>query len=174
MVAGGDAEHADRIPAEREGDAGPRPAERDDPGDGGDVDAEERDRFPPVDAVVAFRRDRHSPTVGKPPSARGHDLVMCPRVAARLAVVGCFLLCGCSSEESEHAPIARITAQPRAIPQGDDYMTDVVLDGSESSDPIDDPDGGLPLTYLWEVSGDGMRLQGGSTTSPSFTARFQG
>jgi hypothetical protein len=73
-----------------------------------------------------------------------------------------------------HAPVARIKAEPRAIPQADDFHTDVVLDGTESSDPIDDPDGGLSLTYQWEIGGDAMQLAAGSTTSPVLTARFQG
>jgi len=95
-------------------------------------------------------------------------------VRAALAVVGCFALWGCTSEEKGHAPVARIKADPRAIPEADDFHTDVVVDGTESADPIDDPDGGLPLTYQWEISGDAMQLSAGSATSSTFTGRFQG
>jgi hypothetical protein len=95
-------------------------------------------------------------------------------VRTALVLVGCFALWACTSEEIGHAPVARIKADPRAIPQADEFHTDVVLDGTESSDPIDDPDGGLPLTYQWEIGGDAVQVSAGTMTSPMFTARFQG
>ncbi|HKA90189.1 MAG TPA: hypothetical protein VKE22_21155 [Haliangiales bacterium] len=80
----------------------------------------------------------------------------------------------CTSESNDHAPIARIDVTPGAIPEHDDFQTDVVLDGTRSGDPIDDPDGGLPLAYTWDISGDDMRVQQGTFASSRLTVRFQG
>jgi hypothetical protein len=83
------------------------------------------------------------------------------------------VLVGCVSDSS-HAPVARIEATPRAIPFHDSFQTDVVLDGSASADPIDDPDGTLPLKYQWEIVGDEARVQSGSMTSSKLTVRLLG
>jgi hypothetical protein len=64
-----------------------------------------------------------------------------------------FLLVGCGSQTG-HPPIARITVAPESVPLGDGYTTDVVLDGSTSSDPVDDPNGLQPLLYEWVVDDD--------------------
>jgi hypothetical protein len=76
--------------------------------------------------------------------------------------------------ENGHAPVARIDTTPNAIPEHDDFQTDVVLDGTGSADPIDDPDGGLSLTYTWDISGDDVRIQQGTVTSSRLTVRFAG
>jgi hypothetical protein len=75
---------------------------------------------------------------------------------------------------SGHAPVARITATPRAIPEHDGFQTDVVLSGATSADPVDDPDGGLPLAYEWEILGDDVHIESGGLTSRELTVRFLG
>jgi hypothetical protein len=83
------------------------------------------------------------------------------------------LLAGCAAEPG-HAPIARPTATPRAIPERDSYQTDVQLDGTASADPIDDPDGERPLSYRWEIVGDDMRIAAGRLSDPRLTVRLFG
>ena len=73
-----------------------------------------------------------------------------------------------------HAPVARVTASPRAIPERDSYQTDVVLDGTASADPIDDPDRERPLAYQWEISGDDVRIVAGRSTTGKMTIRLFG
>ena len=92
----------------------------------------------------------------------------------RLTFIGFWVLtCGCSAEPG-HAPIARPTASPRAIPERDSYQTDVVLDGSASADPIDDPTAKRPLEYRWEIVGDDHRVTVGRTDLPKLTVRLFG
>jgi hypothetical protein len=67
--------------------------------------------------------------------------------------LGALGLVACSSETG-HLPIARISVDPAYVPLGDGYATDVVLDGSGSSDPVDDPNGAQPLLYQWVVDDD--------------------
>ncbi len=81
---------------------------------------------------------------------------------------------GACTTETGHAPVARIDVTPNAIPERDDFQTDVVLDGTGSADPIDDPDGGLPLTYTWDIGGDAVRVEQGTVTTSRLTVRFQG
>jgi hypothetical protein len=63
------------------------------------------------------------------------------------------LVAACGTDVG-HAPVARIAASPRAVPEQDSFQTEVTLDGRASADPIDDPDGERPLVYTWEISGD--------------------
>jgi hypothetical protein len=84
-----------------------------------------------------------------------------------------FLVAGCVVEPG-HTPVARISASPRAIPERDSFQTSVVLNGSASADPIDDPDGERPLTYRWEVTGDDARIVSGRTTAPTMTIQLFG
>jgi hypothetical protein len=88
-------------------------------------------------------------------------------VHATLAPLAC-------QQPAGHVPVARITATPRTIPEHDGFQTDVVLSGTTSADPVDDPDGGSPLSYQWEIIGDEARLQTGMYTSPELTVRFLG
>jgi hypothetical protein len=69
-----------------------------------------------------------------------------------LAALGSFCT-GCGGAPG-HPPIARISVSPAYVPLGDGYATDVVLDGSASSDPVDDPNGIQPLLYQWVVDDD--------------------
>ncbi len=69
----------------------------------------------------------------------------------RLLLVPVVLAWACTNEVG-HAPVARIDITP----------------------PIDDPDGGLPLTYTWEIGGDEARIQQGTATSSRLTVRFLG
>ena len=66
----------------------------------------------------------------------------------------------CASPEEGRPPVARITVTPRAIPAGDAFTTDVVLDGSESADPVDDPGGTTPVAYRWQIEDDEARFLG--------------
>src|SRR5262249_28066869 len=105
----------------------------------------------------------------------GSRLVNCGRMVKWS--VHCALACAvaaCGVDNPGHAPISRIVATPKAIPEHDDFHTDVVLDGSGSSDPIDDPDGGVPLDYSWDIAEDPYQLVGGTLTDAKITVRFQG
>jgi hypothetical protein len=85
------------------------------------------------------------------------------------------LLCAaCGTESEGRPPVARITATPRAIPLNDDYTTDVVIDGLESADPIDDPEATMPLEFRWRILEDGGRFVGGDATSVQATIRLAG
>ncbi len=85
-----------------------------------------------------------------------------------------FLLVSCGQEEGR-PPVARITATPDAIPEHDNFSTDVTLDGSGSSDPIDDPDSLDPLELQWEIAGDEYDLQPGSDLEDTVPVlRFRG
>ena len=69
------------------------------------------------------------------------------------------LVAACQSDAGR-PPVARIAVLPEAVPQHDAFTTDVMLDGTMSADPIDDPDGMLPLAYRWRISNDEARFQG--------------
>ena len=88
-------------------------------------------------------------------------------------ILAVLVLAACGVEPG-HAPVARISAAPRAILENDGFRTDVVLDGSGSEDPVDDPDNTEPLEYLWTVENDEFRVEDGSLTSPRVTLRFLG
>ncbi len=81
---------------------------------------------------------------------------------------------GACTVEPGHPPVARISASPRAIPEDDSYQTDVLLDGSASADPVDDPEGKRPLRYSWEIVGDDHRVVGGGPSEPRLTIRLFG
>ena len=91
-----------------------------------------------------------------------------------LGLLALSLLVSCSQEEGR-PPVARIAATPDTIPEHDDFRTDVTLDGSDSSDPIDDPEGLDPLELEWEIEGDEFELQPGSgLTDTAPVVRFRG
>src|SRR5262245_18086327 len=92
------------------------------------------------------------------------------RVCRALLLLACI---GCTSAVG-HAPVARIAASPRAIPERDSYQTDVALDGSGSADPIDDPDATRAIVYDWEISGDDARIASGARNQPRLVVRFFG
>lgn len=71
-------------------------------------------------------------------------------------------------------PVARASASPSAIVENDGFQTAVTLDGSASSDPVDDPDGTAPLTFQWAISGDEYRYDTGDDTSATPVVRFRG
>ena len=74
--------------------------------------------------------------------------------------------------------MARILATPRAIPANDDFQTEVVLDGSSSADPLDDPGDSRPLVFAWELTNDEVRPSptagSGDSDEPRWTVRFRG
>lgn len=80
---------------------------------------------------------------------------------------------GCSPEEG-HPPVARISASPQIIPENDGFQTAVTLDGSESADPLDDPEGQQALDYEWEILSDEFRFETGNETSATPVVRFRG
>ena len=74
-----------------------------------------------------------------------------------------------------HPPIARIELSPGAIPAHDEFQTAVVLDGTKSADPIDDPSGTETLQYQWTIVDAEARFDPGSRDSqPKPTVRFRG
>ena len=83
------------------------------------------------------------------------------RVWARVLLLCLATACG---TDVGHAPVARIAASPRAVPEQDSFQTEVTLDGRASADPIDDPDGERRLVYAWEISGDDLYFQAISRT----------
>lgn len=81
---------------------------------------------------------------------------------------------GCTLDDAR-PPIARIDVTPAAIPENDDFQTEVVLDASRSADPIDDPDGSEALEVRWEIVGDEARFASGDDeTDPTPTLTFRG
>lgn len=81
------------------------------------------------------------------------------RAAGILVTVALVAACGV---EDGRPPVARISLDPAAIPEHDDFRTPVTLDGTASDDPIDDPDGLDPLEFTWEIHGDEFRFEPGS------------
>jgi len=91
----------------------------------------------------------------------------------RCVILTTLVLLACE-QPAGHAPVARITATPRAIPEHDGFQTDVVLSGASSADPVDDPDGALPLAYRWEIIGDDVHLEAGTFAARDLTIRLLG
>ena len=92
----------------------------------------------------------------------------------RVLAVGCALVLAACAVEEGHPPVARIAASPRAIPEHDGFQTDVLLDGSASADPFDDPDGTIPLAFAWDVRGDEFRVEAGTPEQAMMTVRLLG
>jgi len=91
------------------------------------------------------------------------------RVLLAIALLGA----GCTLEDAR-PPLARIDVTPAAIPENDDFQTEVVLDATRSADPIDDPDGSEPLEIRWEIIGDEARYASGdgeTDLTPTLTFR---
>lgn len=76
--------------------------------------------------------------------------------------------------EDGRPPVARIEVVPGAIPEHDGFRTEVALDATASSDPIDDPEGARPLSYTWVISGDEFRFESGDGNAPAPVLRFRG
>jgi hypothetical protein len=82
-------------------------------------------------------------------------------------------LSGCAMEEGR-PPVARIAPMPSLIPAHDNFRTDVVLDGSASADPFDDPEGTAPLAYAWTIEGDEHRYEAGGADAVAPVVRLRG
>ena len=98
------------------------------------------------------------------------------RFVLRCTTIGVFAytaLAGCAIEPG-HPPVARIEADPGTIPEHDGFETVVILDGTESADPVDDPDGTAGLGYAWTITGDEFRFESGDASSPAPQVRFRG
>ncbi len=89
---------------------------------------------------------------------------------------GCFAavsLLACSAGSPGHPPAARIVVTPAYVPLSDGYRTDVLLDGSGSSDDVDDPRRIQPLLYEWEIE-DADAPVSPSLESQKVTVRIAG
>jgi hypothetical protein len=80
---------------------------------------------------------------------------------------------GCTTPEGR-PPIARIVITPAAIIEDDGFQTSVTLDGTRSGDPVDDPGATHPLTFSWQIDGDDVRFQTGTTATPAPVVAFRG
>lgn len=80
---------------------------------------------------------------------------------------------GCALDDGR-PPVARIAVDPGAVPEHDDFRTDITLDATLSADPIDDPEGATELSVQWEIVGDEHRFESGSDTSPMAVIRVRG
>ena len=91
-----------------------------------------------------------------------------------LAAAASLAFASACATDVERPPIARVTATPRAVPLHDAFTTDVVLDGTASDDPIDDPEHTLPLRFHWAITADEARFQAGDAASAMPTIRLAG
>jgi len=88
-------------------------------------------------------------------------------------LAGALAVAACAGDDG-HPPVARASADPGSIPEGDEFQTAVTLDGATSADPLDDPEGALPLEYHWEIWGDEQRFDQGDASSEAPVVRFRG
>ena len=79
----------------------------------------------------------------------------------------------CTAAEG-HPPVARIEVSPPGVLEDDGFQTVLTLDARASSDAIDDPEGLTRLAYTWHISGDEVRLDEGTLSSPSLSVRLRG
>lgn len=79
------------------------------------------------------------------------------RPFAALALAFAFALGACSAT-SGRLPTARITLAPAYVALGDAYTTDVTVDGTASSDSIDDPAALHPLAFAWSIDDAAARF----------------
>jgi len=84
------------------------------------------------------------------------------------AAIALVALTACTAS-TDRPPVARIAAMPPAIPEGDGFATDVVLDGTASA-AIDDPS--AELGFTWQFLDDDA--QADDLHQPTVTARFAG
>jgi hypothetical protein len=87
--------------------------------------------------------------------------------AIAVAAVGC-------TNDAGHRPTARIALCPEFVPIGDGYRTDVHLDGTASSDPLNDPDALVPLAFRWTIDDPAPQVAAGSLDGPLVTVRIAG
>ncbi len=80
---------------------------------------------------------------------------------------------GACSAGGGRQPTARITLSPAYVPINDGYATDVILDGTASSDSIDDPTASHPLLYAWTIDDPQARFSP-DDHSPKVTVRVGG
>jgi hypothetical protein len=83
------------------------------------------------------------------------------------------VVAGCALDDGR-PPLARISISPTSIVENDGFMTLVTLDGTESADPLDDPEGRAPLSYTWEILDDEVRFRDSRATSPRATILLRG
>ncbi|HJZ83811.1 MAG TPA: hypothetical protein VKN99_01520 [Polyangia bacterium] len=84
------------------------------------------------------------------------------------------LLGAACAEEVGRPPVARIVATPSYIPKNDNFQTPVDLDGTGSSDEVDDPQGTHPLQYRWSFSPSEYRVQEGDLGAPRMRVLLPG
>jgi len=90
-----------------------------------------------------------------------------------LVLVAALAPAACTFDDG-HPPVARVDAAPRAIPENDGFQTAVTLDGTASADPVDDPNGAMPLSYTWSIQGDEFRFDSGDEHAANPVVRFLG
>jgi hypothetical protein len=83
------------------------------------------------------------------------------------------LVVSCTLDEG-HPPVARASATPDTIPEHDGFQTEVTLDGTESADPVDDPEGEHALSFHWRILFDEHRFEEGGESSPTPVVSFRG
>lgn len=105
--------------------------------------------------------------------SRQQSILCSPALTALVGLLAALLVNACTTD-SGYPPVARITFAPGAIPENDGFQTAVVLDGSTSADPIDDPENQRPLSYTWEIVGDEYRVSEGSLSSAKLTITLLG
>ena len=77
-----------------------------------------------------------------------------PVIVSLGLVLGAVLGGGCTGPTGR-PPAARLTITPAYLPEGDDCQTPVTLDGTASSDEIDDPTAKSPLHFRWDLDDHG-------------------
>jgi hypothetical protein len=92
------------------------------------------------------------------------------RRARLFAVVVTSALTGCTG--GGHPPTARIALAPQYIPVGDNYQTDVLLDGTASRNDVEDPNGLRPLGFTWSVDDPLVQIRDGALDAPKLTVRL--
>jgi hypothetical protein len=80
----------------------------------------------------------------------------------------------CCEQIKGHRPLAHFTMEPEFIPEGDGNVTIVKLDGTNSSDPFDDPERRYPLSYRWSSDDESFKIECGSINSALVYATFSG
>lgn len=99
---------------------------------------------------------------------------MVPRCMGRTAAALALVAVAACGTDGGHPPLARIELTPEAIVENDGFQTEVTLDASNSTDPIDDPDDSESLSYAWTIDGDEYRYERGRATSAAPVLRFRG
>lgn len=83
-----------------------------------------------------------------------------------------FALAVSSCTSAGHPPTARIAFSPAYLPAGDNYQTDLALDGSASRNDVDDPQGLMQLAFAWEIDDPRPVITAGALDAAKVTVRI--